>query len=273
MSIKLIATDLDGTLMAPDHLTVTKRTYDALKSSHDKGIRLAVATGRPMALIDNVISQVPFVDYIIYSNGACVYDRNEEKIIHADLIPYKKAKEIVEYFLGENVFFEIYANGRSCYQLGTESLFQNMNLPQKFIDEATKSMDGYDSLLDFMAKDGKGMEKITFYGVYEKKLENISAKLKEFGLDVCSSLPGTVEATSPTANKGSAVLGICKNMGIGADEVMTFGDAGNDCPMLDFANYSFAMENGTDECKSHAKFITSSNGEDGVAKAVEKYAL
>jgi len=56
MSIKLIATDLDGTLMAPDHLTVTKRTYDALKSSHDKGIRLAVATGRSMVLIDNVIS-------------------------------------------------------------------------------------------------------------------------------------------------------------------------------------------------------------------------
>ena len=81
MSIKLIATDLDGTLMAPDHLTVTKRTYDALKSSHDKGIRLAVATGRSMVLIDNVISQVPFVDYIIYSNGACVYDKNEEKII------------------------------------------------------------------------------------------------------------------------------------------------------------------------------------------------
>ena len=202
-----------------------------------------------------------------------MYDKNEEKIIHADLIPYEKAKEIVEYFLGEKVFFEIYANGRTCYQLKTESLFQNMNLPQKFIDEATKTMDGYESLLDFMAKDGKGIEKITFYGVYEKKLENISAKLKEFGLDVCSSLPGTVEATSPTANKGSAVLGICKNMGIGADEVMAFGDAENDCPMLDFAKYSFAMENGTDECKSHAKFITSSNGEDGVAKAVEKYAL
>lgn len=106
MSIKLIATDLDGTLMAPDHLTVTKRTYDALKSSHDKGIRLAVATGRSMVLIDNVISQVPFVDYIIYSNGACVYDKNEEKIIHADLIPYEKAKEIVEYFWAKKYFLK-----------------------------------------------------------------------------------------------------------------------------------------------------------------------
>ena len=43
--IKLIATDLDGTLMAPDHLTVTDRTYNALKTAHDKGIKIAVATG------------------------------------------------------------------------------------------------------------------------------------------------------------------------------------------------------------------------------------
>lgn len=93
MSIKLIATDLDGTLMAPDHLTVTKRTYDALKSSHDKGIRLAVATGRSMVLIDNVISQVPFVDYIIYSNGACVYDKNEEKLFTPILYRMKKPKK------------------------------------------------------------------------------------------------------------------------------------------------------------------------------------
>ena len=50
---------------------------------------------------------------------------------------------------------------------------------------------------------------------------------------------------------------------------MSFGDAENDCPMLDFAKYSFAMENGSDECKSHAKFVTKSNAEDGVAVAVE----
>ena len=124
--IKLIATDLDGTLMAPDHLTVTDRTYNALKTAHDKGIKIAVATGRPMTLIDNVISQVPFVDYIIYSNGSCVFDRNVKKIIHADLIEDKLAREIVEYFLTQNVFFEIYINGKSCYQLGQAKMFQNI---------------------------------------------------------------------------------------------------------------------------------------------------
>ena len=119
-----------------------------------------------------------------------------------------------------------------------------------------------------MKNDGKGMEKITFYGIYDEKYENVKKKLEEYGLAVCSSLPGTAEATSKTANKGNALLGICENIGIGADEVMSFGDAENDCPMLDFA-----MENGTDECKAHAKFVTKSNAEDGVAVAVEKYAL
>ena len=105
MSIKLIATDLDGTLMAPDHLTVTKRTYDALKSSHDKGIRLAVATGRSMVLIDNVISQVPFVDYIIYSNGACMI-KMKKKLFTPILYRMKKPKKQWSIFWAKKYFLK-----------------------------------------------------------------------------------------------------------------------------------------------------------------------
>ena len=93
MSIKLIATDLDGTLMAPDHLTVTKRTYDALKSSHDKGIRLAVATGRSMVLIDNVISQVPFVDYIFIQMVRACMTKMKKKLFTPILYRMKKPKK------------------------------------------------------------------------------------------------------------------------------------------------------------------------------------
>ena len=273
MSIKLIASDLDGTLMSPDHLTVSQRTYNALKNAHDKGVKIAVATGRPLALIDNVLAQVPFVDYIIYSNGACAYDRKEEKLVHSDLIDNKKAMEIVEYFLSLDVFFEIYVGGRSCYQIDKASLFNNMGLPQKFLDEVASTMDGYDSLLDFMENDGRGMEKITFYGITGKVFEDIKSKLESYNLAACSSLPGTIEATNITADKGNALRGICKSTGIKNDEVMSFGDAGNDCPMLEFAAYSFAMANGSDECKQSAKYQALSNADDGVAVAIEEYVL
>lgn len=65
--------------MSPDHLTVSKRTYNTLKTAHERGIKLAVATGRPLALIDNVLSQVPFVDYVIYSNARALMTETRKR--------------------------------------------------------------------------------------------------------------------------------------------------------------------------------------------------
>ena len=90
MSIKLIATDLDGTLMSGDHLTVSPRTVAALQAAHDRGVCLAIATGRTLDFIDHVTAQVPFVDYVIYSNGAAVYDRKNDAHICQQLIPQRQ---------------------------------------------------------------------------------------------------------------------------------------------------------------------------------------
>ena len=82
MSIKLLASDLDGTLMSSDHITVAQRTKNALWSAHEKGIKIAIATGRALNFTAGVTAQVPFVDYVVCSNGASVYDRNNKKFIY-----------------------------------------------------------------------------------------------------------------------------------------------------------------------------------------------
>lgn len=269
--IKLIATDLDGTLMSPDHLTVTPRTVSALKAAHDKGVHIAIATGRPMALVDNVINQVPFVDYIIYSNGACVYDRNSNEIIYSKLIDNKTSVRIINFLLQSKVFFEIYVNGRSYYQLGTEDLFGDTEFPKEFISEVIKTMTGCVSLEEFL--NGRGVEKITLYSVKPNDQDMFRTELESSGLAVASSFPGNVEATALKADKGEALSGICKTLGITSGECMSFGDAGNDIPMLRFAGYSFAMGNGTEECRRAAKYTALSNAQDGLAAAVEEYVL
>lgn len=269
--IKLIATDLDGTLMFTDHLTVTPRTVGALGNAHEMGVKIAVATGRPRTLIDDVIRQVPFTDYIIYSNGACVYDRNTEKNIYSSLIDGKIAAELIKYFIENKVFFEIYADGRSFYQLGTEEFFDNTAFPQEFIEEVMKTMTGCRNLAEYL--NGNCIEKITLYSVNDRDIENFKEKFLSYNLAVASSFAGNLEATAGAADKGAALKGICSAIGITADECMSFGDAGNDIPMLQFAGYSFAMENGTDECKAAAKYIAASNAEDGLAAAVEEYVL
>lgn len=269
--IRLIATDLDGTLMSADHLTVTQRTINTLKKAHDRGVKIAIATGRPLALIDNVICQVPFTDYIIYSNGACVFDRNENKIIYSNLIENHIAREIIDYLLKNNVFFEIYVDGKSHYQLGTENLFDNTGFPQEFIDEVIKTMTGHKSLLRFLG--GLDVEKITLYSVKDEYYKIFEEKLLSYDLSTACSFKGNLEATVKSADKGRALEGICKVIGITANECMSFGDAGNDRPMLEFAKFSFAMANGSDECKAAAKYLARSNEDDGLAIAVEEYIL
>lgn len=269
--IKLIATDLDGTLMSTDHLTVSPYTIHTLEKVHSKGVKIAIATGRPMALVGSVVEQVPFIDYIIYSNGACVFDRNKNEIIYSNLIPNKLSAELIEYLLKNNVFFEIYVDGKSYFQLGTEELFDNTEFSQAFIEEVMASMTGCENLINSLGENC--VEKITLYSVKDDDYKKFENKFLNSDLAVASSFKGNVEATAGNADKGEAVKGICCDMGITADECMTFGDAGNDCPMLKFAKYSFAMENGTEECKAAAKYIAQSNAVDGLAKAVEEYVL
>lgn len=272
MSIKLIATDLDGTLMSPDHLTVSPRTVKALSDAHRKGVKIAIATGRPMCIIGDVVSQVPFVDYIIYSNGACVFDRAKNENVYENLIPFEKTKELIEYFLKYEVYFDVSYKGESHYQKGIEKYFQDTTeFPQEFIDEVFASMHAHDDLAGFL--NGDGVEKITLYTVKEENEKEFREKLLSYDFSVASSFKGNLEATVIDANKGTAVAGLCKELGITAENAMTFGDAGNDCPMLEFAQYSFAMGNGSDECKKSAKFIAPSNAEDGLAQEVEKYVL
>lgn len=269
--IKLIVSDLDGTLMSGDHMTITPRTIEALRRSHDLGVKIAVATGRPMSIVGNVIEQIPFVDYIIYSNGACVFDRQLNKNIYEDLIDNTTARQIIAKLFDYPVFFEVYINASAHYQLDTQRYFISDDLPQDFLDEIKKELTAHENILDAVGE--KAVEKVTLYCVKDSFAPQLEELFYGKGLSVASSFHENLEATSPTATKGEAVKNICKILGITAGEAMAFGDAGNDCDMLEFAGYSFAMGNATPQCKRSAKYVTLSNLDDGLAVAVEKYLL
>lgn len=271
MAVKIIATDLDGTLMMPDHLTVSVRTVNALENAHKRGVKIAVATGRPMSIIGSVIEQIPFTDYIIYANGASVYDRENEKIIYSNLIDRKTAKKVISKLLEIPVFFEIYISGVSHYQLDRADYFDLAGLPEKFVNEVMKDMAAHENILEVL--DAYDIEKISLYAVKAELVEPIEQLFISNGLTCSSSLKNNLESTVSGADKGEALKEICKIIGAEKSEVMTFGDAGNDCEMLEYADLSFAMANATDECKASAKFLADSNANDGLAKAVEEYVL
>lgn len=270
MPVKIIATDLDGTLMAPDHITVTPRTKNALLSAHEKGIKICVATGRALNFTEGVTNQVPFADYVICSNGASVYDRNNEKFIYTNLVSPEVTAEAVELLKNLPVYYNIYMEGKIYAQAGAAQYFENSDLPTVFLEEFSSKLVICDDMAE--AVKGKGAELIdVFYNEKTKKI--IFDFFESKGLVLTSALTGVVSATAQGSDKGTALKGLCDIMGISSDEAMTFGDASNDSTMLKFAYYSFAMENGDEICKASARFAAPSNAKDGVAQMVEKYAL
>lgn len=272
MSIKIIATDLDGTLMAPDHITVTQRTVSALEKAHNYGVKFAISTGRTLAVTGNVRAQVPFVDYIIYSNGAGVYDCNTDKVIYSDYMPKDIVENIVDFLDKYPVYYEVYSGGVPCVQSDKTKYFVNNGLPDEFIKEYMQSVAQYQSLPDYVKN--HDVEKVNIYyfdGEYLPEIQDYIFSLDD--VDCTSPVMGDIEITFKGVNKGKALDGICRQFGIDKSEAMAFGDADNDIDMLRYCEYGFAMANGSEICKKNAKYQALSNADDGVADAVERYVL
>lgn len=271
MSIKLIATDLDGTLMAPDHMTVTQRTKDALIAAKEKGAKIVIATGRALNATDAVVSQIPFVDYILYCNGAAVCDMSDGKTIYESSIDEEKAVRLTEFLTANPIHFHIYKDGKIFVPKNVLDFAAETQLPEEFIKVFMKQVILVDSAFD--AVKGGAVQVMDTFSVPAELKEKLFALVEELGLVTTSAVNSEIAITANKADKGSALAGLCSVLGISADEVMTFGDAPNDCPMLEFAKYSFAMGNGAEICRQTANYTAPSNAEDGVAAMVEKFVL
>lgn len=273
MPINLIATDLDGTLLAPDHVSITPRTMSALTKAHEMGVKIAISTGRTLSLIKEVHNKLPFADYIIYSNGAAVYDCKKEETVYTQNIPGEKTQRIIKLLENFSSYYNIYADGNIYMKRTSDtSIFEKADLPRDFLMHFLKTAILTDDMSEEMKN--KTAEQIIIYFASDECRKAIFELLNELGnLHTVSSFSDNIEIMSDIASKGLAVKAICDILGFTAENAMTFGDAWNDCSMLEFAGFSFAMANGDEKCKRSAKFITDSNAEDGVAKMIEKYIV
>lgn len=272
MNIKLISLDLDGTLMSPDHLTVSEENKKALRLAHEKGIKIAISTGRTVAIIGDVCEQVPEIDYIVYSNGAGVFDRRNGKSIYKNEMNWELCSSIFNYINDKPCFYDIYVDAMSYAPLNKREYFIDDMIPTEFANDIIERMTLVNDADRLVA--GKDIEKITVYSPDEEVINSIWEHYESSNeVSIASSIKGNMEFTKKGVNKATALNELCKLLGITAENVMAFGDAGNDCDMLDFAKWSFAMANATDECKAHAKYETKSNAESGVGYAINKYVL
>lgn len=268
MAIKLIAIDMDGTLLLPDH-TISPAVKTAIAAARARGVNVVLTTGRPYAGVHSYLKELHMEqpgDYCITYNGALVQKAGDGSTVAQTALSYddyrygQLSREVGSHFhaLDRNTLYT--ANRDISYYTVHESFVAT--IPLVFCE--AEKMDPETQFLKVMMIDEPE--------ILDKAISRIPAEVKE-KYTVLKSAPYFLEILDKRVNKGTGVKSLADALGIKAEEVMAIGDQENDIAMIEYAGVGVAMDNAIPSVKEIANFVTKSNLEDGVAYAIEKFAL
>jgi Cof subfamily protein (haloacid dehalogenase superfamily) len=256
---RLVASDLDGTLLRPDE-TVSDRTRAALAAARDAGITVVLVSGRPPRSLGPIAERIGVGGVAICANGAVVWDLDRGTMLDYTPMAAELAARLV-HALREAIPGALFA----------------VELEQRFGREAGWTEGPVAAPADALEADA--LELIT--GPVTKLLvrhptlpfAEVAERAREtVGDDAVVTWAGlrVVEISAAGVTKAYALERLCRRLGIAADEVVAVGDMPNDLPMLAWAGTSVAVANAAPEVLEAADEVTAANVEDGVALLLER---
>lgn len=267
-SVKIVASDLDGTLLAPNH-QLSDFTKLTLKKLHEQGYTFIFATGRHHVDVAGIRQIAGIPAYMITSNGARVHDQNDQ-LMYSQNVPQELVQQVIDIVRQDpNIFIHMYQNEDWLLDREDEML-------AKFHSESGFSYKRFEA--DNAPSDGIAKVFFTHPEQDHEHLVTFEQKLKEtFGdkLNVAFSTPWCLEVMAAEVSKGHALDAVAKSLNLTLDNCVAFGDGMNDAEMLAMAGKGLIM--GT----SHEKVmqalpnneVIGSNADDAVAHYLEKHLL
>jgi Cof subfamily protein (haloacid dehalogenase superfamily) len=265
--ISMVVLDLDGTLLAQDHRTVPTSAVRLLAELARSGVHIVPASGRALGLMEHELRQLPFVRFVVSSNGASVFDRSgQQPVTRRMTLPACRAVAIYTLLDRYELSIELYHGGKAYLERSRLERFRQSFSPG-FAAHLLAYTHQVDSLVPLLEEGST--EKINLSGVSTRDRDEIVGFLSRFDdLTLTSSLKGNLEVTAAGVSKESALVWLADILGVRPGDVVAFGDSGNDVGMLGWAGMSYAMGNGTEEAKAAARWVAGSNANHGVATAL-----
>ncbi|GGX82265.1 HAD hydrolase family protein [Streptomyces minutiscleroticus] len=266
---RLIATDLDGTLLRDDK-SVSKRTVAALAAAEEAGIDVFFVTGRPARWMDVVSDHVHGHGLAICGNGAAVVDLHDGPGAHRfvkirELLP-KTALDVV-------TLLRAAAPGTAFAVERTGGLHHEPTYPPLHVDPSESVAPAEDLLADDAAGAGQPVLKVlAFHPTLgpDAFLRLARTAVGDRAMITRSSPSALLEISGPGVSKASTLALCCAERGISHEQVVAFGDMPNDVEMLTWAGTSYAMGNAHPDVIAAASGRTVANNEDGVAVVIER---
>ncbi|MCA0151434.1 Cof-type HAD-IIB family hydrolase [Rossellomorea vietnamensis] len=281
--ITFIATDMDGTLLN-EKQEISEANKQAILDAQEQGIEVVVATGRSYEEARYVIQEAGISCDIVCANGAEVRNKQGEIIYQAG-IESARAREIAAVLNETGIYFEIYTDEGTYtenYEMGVELIVNifttaNPGVSEEQVRQAARERfeKGHIKLVEdygvLFEDDNQLVYKFLVFSFDEKQLQEANEKLSALtGIAISSSGKENIEVNSLEAQKGVALEKLLKDKGLSAENAMAMGDNLNDLSMMKVVGRPVAMGNALDQIKDFCPFITATNKEDGVAKAIQE---
>ena len=227
--VKIIFSDFDETMLNyhSDKNYFDDEQIGVLKKVHDKGIMFCIVTGRCVHFFDQFPNILPYVDFIIASNGSCIYDMREKKFIYQRFINKDEVVMLYDYICEHGM--DMYYNS-----LGNQ-LYNEKIVNLETCEQVILSFKDY--FLEDVLEDIKNIPDVAY--------NNICRHGNRYTIDVNDS----------SVSKGNGVEFLCDYLNIDKDDTICFGDSDNDVSMFNAVGKSISVDNGTDRIKTLANRV------------------
>ena len=273
MDIKIIATDLDGTLLN-DHSALSEYTKQVFAAVAKRGIKTVVATGRPYGALPACVKAFEHFDYAVTSNGAAIYNLKSGALLNSHTIHKDSVHALAQFALSHALGIEFVSGGKA---YGEKYYFEH---PEDFgfnrhsLEYLHATRTKIDDLDAFLNANSKRIECINLVLKDEHSKPKIMEHFRhDAALYITSSHPLFTEFSSQECGKANAMKYILKKEGLMPKQLAAFGNAQNDLEMIALAHIGAVTANSPPEVLACVARHCASCNEDGVAAFVEKEIL
>ncbi len=268
MKYKLLACDLDGTLLDDDS-NVSDDNLKAINELTELGIEFALCTGRTYYEIPEVLRNCDNIRYIIYSDGSVIFDRKNNKNIYQNYIDNETDKKLFDLLSSYDTMIEYYDDGNAKTdksKLNDES-YKYYNIDPNYVSVIKQTRIGFDDFKSAV----NSFNHTEILNIFFKNLgerEECFEKLKSIAnLNSTTSMDNNIEIMLSSVSKGNALEILCDKLQIDKKNVMAVGDSRNDLSMFKIAGTCVASGSGSQFVKDKADFVACSNN-DSIVKHI-----
>lgn len=273
MGKRMIAIDLDGSLLRDD-CTISENNRLAILEAMERGHLVIPSTGRGYRNSRFVLKDFPVMPYYINANGTTVTRGEPEESLFCRTIPYETGCRIYQTAAEYPVFIELY-HGLDAYDSfeGCENM-KKSNCMEEYREQLLKTNIHMESLDDFVLKQKQLISKFHIVCPNMEVKRELMGKIARIpGVYPISTAEYNIEVADAHWSKKDGLEWLCKRIGMAREQVVAIGDSDNDYDGICWAGTGVAMANASARVREAADYITASNQEDGVARALEYYGL